>query len=162
MKKYLRITLLIVIIISSCEKDDFCTQNPVTPNLVLRFYNKNKDSLSFLKNVERLSIIATQKKDSLFTNKTTDSIVIPLNSLTNMTTYVLKMNTKDGNKADNQIGTLIVKYIPKSEYVSRSCGYRVFFNNVQLENNTSWIDSLSTKTIMTINNQKSAHVKVFH
>ena len=52
-----------------------------------------------LKAVQRLSIIAQGKTDSLFTNQTTDSIAIPLNSLAKETVYTLKMNSVDGKSS---------------------------------------------------------------
>lgn len=143
----------------SCEKDDFCVQNPVTPNLVLRFYDK--DDINELKAVQRLSIIAQGKTDSLFTNQTTDSIAIPLNSLAKETIYTLKMNSIDNTIANNQIATLTVKYNPEDDYVSRSCGYRVIYKDVNLEY-TTWIDNLSTSLITNIDNQARAHVQVYY
>ncbi|CAM1341244.1 DUF6452 family protein [Tenacibaculum aestuarii] len=158
MKKYIALFILLAGL-SSCEKDDFCTQNPVTPNLVLRFYDK--DNTNDLKNAEHLSVISEGKTDSLFTNRTTDSIAIPLNSLSQKTVYTLKMNDVDGNVANNQTATLTIEYKPEEDYVSRSCGFRIIFENVTLDH-TGWIDSLSTKEIPLIDNQASSHVQVFH
>ncbi len=159
MKKYIFLLFICFVGISSCEKDDFCVQDPVTPNLVLRFYDK--DDTSLLKSVERLSLIAQGKTDSLFTNQTTDSIAIPLNSIALETVYTLKMNSVDGNQVNNQIATLTIKYTPEDDYVSRSCGYRVIFNDVNLEH-TNWIDNLSTSQITSIDNQTTAHVQVYY
>ncbi|MEE4000300.1 DUF6452 family protein [Tenacibaculum sp. FZY0031] len=158
MKKYIALFILIAGL-TACEKDDFCTQNPVTPNLVLRFYDKIETNN--VKNVERLSVIAEGKTDSLFTNRTADSIAIPLNSLSQKTVYTLKMNNVDGTMANNQTATLTIEYNPKEDFVSRSCGFRVIFENATL-NHTGWIDSLSTTEIPLIDNQASAHVQVFH
>lgn len=159
MKKYLIVFCLILAGITSCEKDDFCDQNPVTPNLILRFYDINNTTQ--LKTVERLSIIAQSKTDSLYTNQNTDSIAIPLNSLTEKTIYTLKTNTVNGATANNQIATLTITYTPKNEFVSRSCGFRVIFNDATFEK-TGWINSLSTNSIPTINNQANAHLKIYH
>ena len=79
MRKIFLILSFILLINTSCEKDDFCLQNPVTPNLVLRFYDDTNRAT--LKSVKRFSIIADSKTDSLYTNQSTDSIAIPLNSL---------------------------------------------------------------------------------
>ncbi|RKF03434.1 hypothetical protein C8N26_1819 [Tenacibaculum lutimaris] len=158
MKKYIALFILLVGL-TACEKDDFCTQNPVTPNLVLRFYDM--DNTNDLKSVERLSVITEGKTDSLFTNRTTDSIAIPLNSLSQKTVYTLKMNNVDGNIANNQSATLIIEYNPEEDFVSRSCGFRIIYENVTLSN-TGWINSLSTTEIPLIDNQASAHVQVFH
>ncbi|CAM1353744.1 DUF6452 family protein [Tenacibaculum insulae] len=159
MKKYIFLLCISFIGFLSCEKDDFCVQNPVTPNLVLRFYDK--DDITQLKSVQRLSLIAQGKTDSLFTNRTTDSIAIPLNSLASETVYTLKMNETDNLIINNKIATLTIKYNPEDDYVSRSCGYRVIYNDVDLTH-TSWIDNLSTSTITTINNQTKAHVQVYY
>ena len=159
MKKYIFIIFICLIGISSCEKDDFCVQDSITPNLVLRFYDK--DDVFQLKQVERFSIIAQGKTDSLFTNRTTDSIAIPLNSLSEETVYTLKMNNIDGSKATNQTATLTIKYDSEDDYISRSCGFRVVFKDVNLEH-TGWINNLSTSTISNINNQTNAHVQVYY
>lgn len=159
MKKYLFIIFTCLIGISSCEKDDFCVQDSITPNLVLRFYDK--DDVFQLKQVERFSIIAQGKTDSLFTNRTTDSIAIPLNSLSEETVYTLKMNNIDGSKATNQTATLTIKYDSEDDYISRSCGFRVVFKDVNIEH-TGWINNLSTSTISNINNQTNAHVQVYY
>ena len=159
MKKYIALFLLIAGL-TACEKDDFCTQNPVTPNLVLRFYDK--DATNDLKTVERLSVIAEGKTDSLYADIiTTDSIAIPLDATSQKTVYTLKMNDVDGNAANNQTATLTIEYNPEDDFVSRSCGFRIIYENVTLDH-TGWIDSLSTKEIPLIDNQARAHVQVFH
>lgn len=160
MKKYAFLIAILSILISSCEKDDFCTNPRATPKLVLRFFDK--DANSDLKNVERLSVIAQGKTDSLFTNQTTDSIAIPLNTLTNLTVYTLKMNNTDETIANNKVSTLTIQYIPKEDFVSRSCGFRIIFNDVSINKSGDWINNLSTTSITTIDNENNAHVKVFH
>ena len=152
--------LIIVLGLLSCEKDDFCTDPKKTPKLVLRFYDK--DVTTDIKQAQRLSIIAQGKTDSLVKSQTTDSIAIPLNTITNQTIYTLKINNDDGNVANNKLATLTIQYIPEEEFVSRSCGFRVIFNTITLNSSGDWIDSLSTTTIATINNENNAHVKVYH
>ena len=92
-----------------------------------------KMTLHNLKLLQRLSIIAQGKTDSLFINQSTDSIAIPLNSLAQETIYTLKMNSTDNTIANNQIATLTIKYNPEDDYVSRSCGFRVIYKDVNLE-----------------------------
>ena len=159
MKKYTSLLIFIFIGFSSCEKDDFCVQNPVTPSLILTFYDK--DDVFELKKVQRFSMIAQGKTDSLFTSITTDSIAIPLNSLASETVYTLKMNADDNLASNNKTATLTIKYNTEDDYVSRSCGYRVVFNDINITH-TSWIDNLSTSTISNINDQTKAHVQVYY
>ena len=161
MKKYFFLIVVLCFLISSCEKDDFCTDPKTTPKLILRFYDK--DANNDLKSVERLSAIAIDKTDSLFTNKNTDSIALPLNSLTTETVYSLKMNSIDGSTINNQTTTLTIQYTPKEEFITRSCGFRIIFNDVTLNQQSgTWIENLSLTAISTIDNENNAHVKVFH
>lgn len=157
------IFILILFSLTSCEKDDFCTQTPVTPNLVLRFYDNS--TLTSFKAVQRFSLTATglpPNIDNIFTNTTTDSIAIPLNTLTQETVFTLKKNeTESGASTGDQTATLTVKYTPVYNYVSRSCGFRVVFNNVTFES-TGWINRLSVTQLESIKSQTNAHVNIFH
>ena len=153
---------LILLINISCEKDDFCLQNPVTPNLVLRFYDETNTET--LKTAKLLSVWA-EDKDTIadYTSTTTDSIAIPLNSLALETVYNLKINNEDGAEVDNQYTTFTIEYTTEEEYVSRSCGYKIIFNDVSFTTDTSnWIKDFTPETLTTIDNQNTAHVQIFH
>lgn len=161
MKKNVLFILLITVLISACEKDDFCIKNPVTPNLVLRFYDTN-DRVA-LKGVERLSIWA-ENKDTITNYKSIniDSVAIPLNSLATKTIYHLKMNNSDGSIANNQTATFTINYTTQEEYVSRSCGFKILFNDVTFESDNTWITEFTPEILTTIDNQNAAHVQIFH
>ena len=159
-----RITVLFILCIalfSSCEKDDFCTKNPVTPMLILRFYDAAERSA--FKEAHYLSVWA-EGKDTLsaYTSVSIDSIAIPLNSLTSETVYHLKKNTVNGNLANNQTATFTIQYTPVEDFVSRSCGYRVVFNEVTFTSDASWMQDFTPSTLTTIENQSAAHVKIYH
>jgi len=158
-----KITLLLcfLIVISACEKDDFCIQNPVTSKLIIDFYDDtNRETL---KNVQRFSIIAEGKTDSLFTNETFNSISIPLNSLTTETLYTLKKNNKGGATANNEIVTFSIKYDTEEAFVSRSCGFKIIYKNVAFSSSTnSWITDFTPTTIINLDDQSEAHVQIFH
>lgn len=159
--KYIRL-IFILLLFFSCEKDDFCLQNPVTPNLVIRFYD-NVDRQS-VKTVQRLWVWAANK-DTLDTYKgvNTDSIVIPLNTLSQETIYNLKMNNINGAADNDQLATITINYTPVEQYVSRSCGFRVVFNNVTFSPTTNtWITDFSPASLTIIDNQNAAHLQIFH
>ncbi|CAM1362713.1 DUF6452 family protein [Tenacibaculum xiamenense] len=160
MKKCFGILLLCLFAFNACEKDDFCTTTPVTPNLVIRFYDK--DDITAVKSVPRLSVIAQSKTDSLISTRTLDSIAIPLNGLASETVYLLKMNDAEGNLADNKVDTLTITYTPEEDYISRSCGFRYVFDDVTLTVTNSWIERLSNNSIPEINHQIQSHVQIFH
>ena len=161
MKKYILFLVLFTCIFSACEKDDFCIENPVTSKLIIDFYDDtNRETL---KNVQRFSIIAEGKTDSLFVNITSNSISIPLNSLTLETRYILKKNDDNGAKVDDKIATFTIKYDTEEEFISRSCGFKVKFNNLEFSSNTnSWITDFTPTTIINLDDQSAAHVQIFH
>ena len=163
MKTITLLLLFFLIVLSACEKDDFCIQNPVTSRLIIDFYDDtNRETL---KKVERFSIIAVGQPDSLFTNVSTESrISIPLNSLTNETVFKLKKNTTtNGAKIDDKIAIFTIQYDTEEEFVSRSCGFKVIFNNVAFSSDTNgWITDFTPTTIINLDDQSAAHVQIFH
>lgn len=154
MKKYLIIIILLIFVISSCEKDDFCISEVTTPKLIVNFKNYKKPTV--LRKLKSLNVWA-KDKDTLYKNIETDSIVLPLNPLSDKTIYYFL-------KKNKYIGSLEFSYKTKEEFISRSCGFRIIYENIKvkkLEPN-KWIDSISTTEIKTINNQKNAHLTIFH
>jgi hypothetical protein len=162
-KKRILLLVFFIGIISACEKDDFCIENPVTSKLIIDFYDDtNRETL---KKVERFSMIAVGVPDSLFTNVSTESsISIPLNSLTNETVFKLKKNTTtNGAEADNLIATFTITYDKREEFVSRSCGFKVLYSNVAFSSDTnSWITDFTPTTVINLDDQSEAHVQIFH
>jgi hypothetical protein len=162
-KKRILLLVFFIGIISACEKDDFCIENPVTSKLIIDFYDDtNRETL---KKVERFSVIAVGQPDSLFTNVSTESrISIPLNSLTKETIFKLKKNTTtNGAEADNLIATFTITYDKREEFVSRSCGFKVVFNNLTFSSETnSWITDFTPTTVINLDDQSEAHVQIFH
>jgi|TARA_B110000971_G_scaffold182359_1_gene189451 hypothetical protein len=162
-KKRILLLVFFIGIISACEKDDFCIENPVTSKLIIDFYDDtNRETL---KKVERFSMIAVGVPDSLFTNVSTESsISIPLNSLTNETVFKLKKNTTtNGAKADNLIATFTITYDKREEFVSRSCGFKVLYSNVAFSSDTnSWITDFTPTTVINLDDQSEAHVQIYH
>lgn len=137
--------------ISSCEKDDICTQNPLTPNLVLRFYDVD-NPLEF-KNATSLYVWA-EGKDTIYENVTTDSIAIPLNSAATETVYKLSNGTT--------VNEFKIAYTTEAGYVSRSCGFKIIYTDVSFTSDNTWINSITPENLTSIENQNAAHVQIFH
>jgi len=157
MKKYYLFLSLIALLISSCEKDDFCIE-PITPNMIVRFYNAT--NISDTKAVNDLTINISNL-DSIYTNVSLDSVVIPLDVTNNQIIY----NFSSGSNLD----ILTIDYEIEEVFVSRSCGFKAIFNNVTITSDVSndWIIGLTetlenTITIPTINDESAAHVQIFH
>ena len=157
MKNYYFFLMLLLLLNSSCEKDDFCIE-PITPNMIIRFYNAT--NISETKAVNDLTINISNL-DSIYTNVSLDSIVIPLDVTSNQIIY----NFSSGTNVD----ILTIDYEIEEVFVSRSCGFKAIFNNVTITSDVSndWIIGLTetlenTITIPTINDESAAHVQIFH
>ena len=157
MKKYYLFLSLIALLISSCEKDDFCIE-PITPNMIIRFYNAT--NISETKAVTDLTVNPNDL-DSIYINVSIDSIVIPLDVTSNQIIY----NFSSGTNVD----ILTIDYEIEEVFVSRSCGFKAIFNNVTVTSDVSndWIIGLTetlenTITIPTIDDESAAHIQIFH
>ena len=157
MKKYYLLLSFIALLVSSCEKDDFCIE-PITPNMVIRFYNAT--NITQTKPVVNLSV-NPEGFDELYSNANLDSILIPLDVTSNQIIYNLS--------SESNIDVITINYDVEEVFVSRSCGFKAIFNNVSVTSDVSndWIIGLTetlenTITIPTIDNETAAHVKIFH
>ena len=153
MKKHYLLLSFIALLVSSCEKDDFCIE-PVTPNMVIRFYNAT--NITQTKSVENLSV-NPEGLDELYSNAN----LIPLDVTSNQIIYNLS--------SESNIDVITINYDVEEVFVSRSCGFKAIFNNVSVSSDVSndWIIGLTetlenTITIPTIDNETAAHVKIFH
>ena len=150
MKKYITLIIVSIFTISSCEKDDICVESN-TPSLIIRFYDN--DLQTEIKQVIGLTVWADEK-DSLYVNQALDSIVIPLDLTKDNTLY--KFST---NSIEDEIN---FTYTRSDIFVSRSCGYKTIFENLQIDSNTdNWIKNININN-STIDNETTAHITIFH
>lgn len=149
MKKYLFLLFLTVIIISGCEKDDFCIDE-ITPNLIIRFYDT--DNMTTTLSVSEL-YVWPEGRDSIIVNQTTDSIAIPLDVNSGQTVYNFSMGT-----VQDQI---TIDYTVNEVFVSRSCGFKAEFLDLGAIPTTNWIQSLTISST-TIEDESAAHIQIFH
>jgi len=157
MKNYYFFLLLITLLVSSCEKDDFCI-DPITPNMIIRFYDATNPLET--KAVTDLSVNPEGLED-LYTSTSLDSILIPLDVTSNQIIYNFSTGTN--------IDILTIDYEVEEVFVSRSCGFKAIFNNVTITSDTAndWILGFTTSldntiTITTIENESAAHVQIYH
>ena len=149
MKKYYFLLLLTVIGVYSCEKDDFCI-DPITPNLVVRFYDAA--STSEIKALDDLTVWP-EGRDSLYVNSATDSIVIPLDVTNAQTIY----NFQSGTLIDQ----ITIDYTVNEVFVSRSCGFKATFTDLATTSTNNWIQSIQVIST-TIEDESAAHIQIFH
>lgn len=152
MKKYLVLTIVFLVTFLSCEKDDICIEN-TTSKLIIRFYDN--DIRTELKQLDAMYVwVADYDSISIYNNVTTDSIVIPLNLTENITKYVIEKNAiKD---------TIEFNYFRNDIFVSRSCGYKTNFENLEIKSHTlNWIKNYTIINPI-IENETAAHINIYH
>ena len=134
---------------TSCIKDDFCI-DPITPNLVISFYdNDNPDNL---KRTSDLTVWA-EGKEELYTDASLDSILIPLDPAIDMTVYHLSLADVEDE--------ITITYTRKEVFVSRSCGFKYNFENLEAPINTNnWILGIQI-TNQTVEDE-TEHIKILY
>ena len=175
MKKFSVLAILIILTGLSCERDDICSENtPTTPSLVIRFYNV--DDQEQTKQVRLLTVNGIDSEgnllDDIVSSTSTDSIVLPLRfqneGVITTTRFQLKkdsdFDTDTNPNTFSNTDVIEVSYTPQFIYVSRACGYKSIFNNLQ---NTLIIDSdnwIFGYNIInpTIENENTAHIILYH
>lgn len=150
MKKYLILLLILCFSLINCEKDDICIE-ATTPKLIIVFYN---DSIpADKKKVDSLTVWV-EGKANIYENKSIDSITIPLDLAKNSSLYQFKSGAL--------IDTINFTYDRKDIFVSRSCGYKTTFENLQIESRSAnWIKNDTLKNT-TIDNETAIHLTIFH
>ena len=93
--------------------------------------------------------------------KNVEYSLIPLDVTSNQIIYNLS--------SESNLDIITINYDVEEVFVSRSCGFKAIFNNVSVtsEPSNDWIIGLTETlensiTIPTIDNETSAHIKIFH
>jgi len=151
MKKIAILLTLIPLLIASCQRDDFCI-DPITPHLVIRFYDSNNPDN--YKAVTGLTVRAEGKEIlENYNNISTDSLAIQLDPAEDFTIYHLSTSTSTD--------IIRINYLRKEIYISRSCGYKYNFTELDLIDVTNnWIKNTEI-TNQTVENE-TEHIKILH
>jgi len=150
MKKYSTLIILALILMLSCEKDDICVET-TTPRVIILFNNFDEPE-----NSKELSSLTfwVNENDSIVLNQTIDSLAFPIDLTQNSTQYIFKTN--------NIKDTINLEYNRKDIFVSRSCGYKTIFEEVQNKSNTfNWVKDITINQT-TIENETAAHITILH
>lgn len=168
MRKFLKPVLLclLCILLLSCERDEICLED-ITPKLIIRFHNANiPDEVKSVLNL----IVEIEGIDGEYTNETikvlTDSISIPLVVTENNTRFILTIPGDDSAGTEDNIDTISLVYTQQDIFISRSCGYKTIFNDVEgalVTDDDNWIKAIEAQVDpLEIIDENSAHVKIYH
>ncbi len=180
------ISLIAVITLQNCERDDICSETTATtPRLLIEFYDVT--SPDDLKSVLRLTaygeglvvdengieiepVVASDA--TLLFNENENNIALPLliGSEGESTTvrFVLEKFTNfrldEDATTESNVDIIEISYIPQFIYVSRACGYKSIFRNLDIDlvpGEDAWISNIDIEET-TIENENTVHVRIFH
>jgi len=154
----------------SCEKDDLCAEgSPVTPRLVIDFYEK--DNPSQLKSVSEMRCFVPGS--NVIVPFTAGSrLLLPLKNDADSVTYVIQYKYQASGNTISDTDYIEIKYKRTETYVSRACGFRTTFvlNNDLIESPnpiithfTSGNPFISDSDIVNYNvdNENEAHINIY-
>ena len=165
MKKLLALLLLFTVL-SNCERDDICPDSTATtPKIIIRFYDITEQTET--QRVLGLQVQGVDSEDIYQAAASTDSLALPLKTYDNITSFKLhKEYAVDGNGDITGNEDIInIEYGTEVVYVSRACGYKTIYNNVELsvvDDGDNWIELIQLENPLTVDDETSAHVKIFH
>lgn len=163
------ILLLCIGVFSACEKDDICVDDD-TPQLIIRFYDA--ENPTEFKVVTALRVVGIGNGDPVDTfsdrGSTLDSIAIPLktNELSTQFSFILNSADEDNGSETGTIDQLQFLYTTQEIFKSRACGFIVNYDNLTTDftpATENWIQSIEiVKPLVTLEEEVTAHVKIFH
>lgn len=197
MKYYKYSLLLLAILYFGCERDDICAEGtPTTPRLLVEFFDVT--NIEIPKSVTRFAVYAERliiedgvitppetieqiEKASLIFNVNADEIALPLliddedaDIETTVVRYYFERDTNfrldNDPTTESNIDIVEITYKPEFVYVSRACGFKSIFNDLQVEllpgdDGISWMQSSvfagTTDLSITVENEDAAHVQIF-
>ena len=157
MKKLLTLIAVLILCLTACEPDDICLEGTTgSPNLIVVFYDKNQTDTK--KSVTDLQIKGLDMETLLY-DSTTDSISLPIKTISNSTSFSL-IATQNGNTLEDII---TFNYDPEDKFISRACGFKTRFNNLTFStsNTLNWVEFIEILT-NSISETNNTHVKILH
>lgn len=138
--------------IFACEKDDICIES-TTSKLVIKLYDKSSEDTPKSANGVYVWLVANDTLEA-YKNVAIDSIAVSLDPNMDVSSYVIQQNSMND--------TITFNYSRNDVFVSRSCGYRVNYEMLNIQNNTNnWIDHITVEN-QTVENEKAAHIHIYH
>lgn len=164
--KHILLLFFILITSMSCEKDDICLEEN-TPRLIIRFYDAEEPEK--FKSVKQLAI-RVDGIDEFYLSEhvsiATDSIVIPIRVEHDITKIELVLNGADLDLDNDNPDFINLNYRREDKFISRSCGYKVLFYDVNTtldDDNDNWIKNITTvETPQNITDENKSHLKIYH
>ncbi|SEQ37905.1 hypothetical protein SAMN05421824_1492 [Hyunsoonleella jejuensis] len=180
--RYIKLSIILLVFIVavtqvSCERDDLCPETTqTTARLVMEAFDVSLPDDS--KNIFGLRIEGIDDEGNGigvlddYNVVTSSNLVLPLRTDEDVTKYKLHRDyteDDDGNPNGGNEDIITITYIREEVFVSRACGYRTIFNNVQIRvdvedlDDDEWIRSIQTENDnQVVENEAEAHFILLH
>lgn len=168
MRYTILLLLPLLMVFSSCEKDDICSDTTsTTPRLVIEFYDVT--NLTETKNVSNLVLKTNGVTETILFNAVS-KIYVPFDTTTDTVQFQLIQNGGDTDTTNDNIDNITMNYTRTTQYVSRACGYKLNFvlnptNGFSFTDATPndglWIQTMGISET-TITNENEVHVKLYY
>lgn len=123
--------------LQSCEEDDVCVGEG-TPSMTVVFRDiLNSQNLSDTLTIYSSEDINFQNPKLIYQKVFSDSLKLPLSGLDNSKTYFTIQR-----RSNSALDTLTVNHSTVSEYVSKACGFRIFYDNLSFQTTQNHIQYL--------------------
>ncbi len=167
--KFSLILLFGLTIFLGCEKDDICVDAD-TPLLIIRFYDiENPTEFKVVPGLRVVGIGNGEPVDTFADRSSTlDSIAVPLKTtdISTMFSFIIDSEDDDNGEETGKSDTLQFLYETEEVFKDRACGFIVNYDNLSTSFTPSienWIQEIEIiKTSVMIEEEVTAHVKIFH
>ncbi|HEA28686.1 MAG TPA: hypothetical protein ENH91_01590 [Leeuwenhoekiella sp.] len=164
LKKYILGSLLFLLALSACERDDICAAStPTTPQLVIAFFDQDNRTQSKPIN---LAVNAVGGDEIIRIDN--DTIIrIPLRTDTTSTSFIFTKNPgiPDAEEDPDTPDRVTFSYNINEVYIDRACGFKVTYNALTAqasgEGDGRWITDISINN-STIINDSTYQVSIIH
>lgn len=172
MKKIIFLLVGIFLTLSfGCERDDICAETTITtPKLVIVF--RDAEDPTKTKKVENFNAKAIDEENFYFETPVNDTIVkLPLKTSMGNTRYQFVINytenTEEEDTPEPNPDEINFIYTPVDVFVSRACGYKTEFleldaNLIGEQNDANWIDNINVQQPNNIVNEFTTHLYIYH
>ncbi len=145
------ITIFIIVVLISCNNDDFCLSNQQSVQAL--FYSSETNEDSTVSDVTILPL-STNQGDTVYNAEEISESFLPLSMMSDTTGYVIQiLNQKD---------TIRFVHSKELDFISEECGFIFKFElDTILFTNISFIDSVSIEYPSIEYNESATNVKIY-
>lgn len=149
------IILSLFIVIWACEEDDICLEGG-TPRLHIQFKVLATDEPFDIDTLIVQRLNENNEFEFVLNAAKVDSVLLPMRLDVDQTKFVFAYQT-----VNPIFDTLTLNYNLKSVFISKACGFKENYENIQVENTENEIKRIDIEQ-NNITNEKNPHLSIFY